>query len=528
MRPARSLFVVIALLLLPAVRAEAQPAPADSSSKAPEDEGTQDDASEEEGAQDEGTQDDASRGEGAQDDASEGEGADEPELTPYQVHMNNGVRLFKAQLWDGAIAEFQAAYKAEPKASPLINLALTHKKLANPVKAIDVLEMALRKHRDTMPADQVAAAEREIKEMKALLAYVAVKVKPSLDEVELFVDDQPYPKFSTGDQLVLPPGMRTFRARAEGYAQAEQRVQIISGKDNAPVVLELAPTHGEVIITARHADAWIEVDSAKKAKGLHRQMLPPGVHVIRVLRGDEVDSIQIVVQPGERYAVTQDEDGELESDATAPLEQPPKDGNGFGPDVPEYLRGFYGLGGAAYLTAAAEVPTVTLESDDRFGAAVALHIGYRVSDWAGFEVFGQYSDIRVGGKLERPGTAFDNRGVTMVLKSLRLGALLRVMLPGDGWVRFVGNIGGGATIEDLEWRDEPVGEPIYFDHGGVGPFGQLDVGIEFEYQKVLIDIVFQSIVQGTKHFDTETDENVFDTKPIAIIGPAVRVGYALW
>ncbi|HHH30942.1 MAG TPA: hypothetical protein ENK57_21710 [Polyangiaceae bacterium] len=458
----------------------------------------------------------------------------EPELTPYQVHMNNGVRLFKAGLWDGAIAEFQAAYDAEPKASPLINLALTHKKLANPVKAIDVLETALAKHRDTMPADQIAAAEREIREMKALLAYVKVNVRPSLEQVELFVDDVLRPEFRPGDELVLPPGMRRFRVRAEGFAETDERVQITSGRNNPPVTLDLVPTHGEVIITARHTDAWIEVDSVKKAKGLHRQMLSPGVHVVRVIRGDQIDSIQIVVTAGERYAVTQDEDGELESDATAPLEQP-KD-SPFGVEVPQYLRGFYALGGVALLTPLATVRHIET-SDPDFGAGIDVRLGYRVTDWAGFEGVAQYSDLRIAGTLQVADrtSEFQGREMTMVLESLRLGALLRVMVPGDGWVRFAGTIGGGAVIEKLEWRDEPEGgrrgtegPAIYVDESGVGPFGQLDLGVELEFQNILIDVMAQLIVQGTKHFDLDNDQNVFETRPILIMGPAIRGGYSLW
>jgi hypothetical protein len=457
-----------------------------------------------------------------------------PEVSPYMLHMNNGIRLFKAGLWDGAIAEFQAAYDAEPKASPLINLALTYKKMADPVKAIEVLEMSLRKHRDSMPSDQLAAAHREIKEMKALLAYVKVTVKPALETLELIVDDEAYPDFKDGAELVLAPGIRSFRVRAPGYAEGEARVQIVSGKDNPPVTLEMRPTHGEVIITAHHTDAWIEVDGAKKTKGFHREMLPPGVHVIRVIRAEAVDAIQIVVQAGERYAVTQDDDGELESDATAPLEQPePEEPEGFGPNIPKFLRGFYGLGEAAFLTAFANVPTVELKNDDRFGVAVGLRLGYRVTDWAAFEGMSQYSDIRVSGNLKTPAVDLEGnpqgpREMTFVLKTLRLGGALRVMLPGKSWVRFVGNIGGGIVVEDLEWRGEPVLTDLYVDESGVGPFGQLDVGIEFEFQRVLIDALLQTMLQGTKHFDLESDQNVFETQPTVILGPALRVGYALW
>ncbi|MCA9624811.1 MAG: hypothetical protein KC731_37565, partial [Myxococcales bacterium] len=373
----------------------------------------------------------------------------------------------------------------------------------------------------------IAAAKAEIAEMKTLLAYVKVEVTPSVEGVTLIVDDQEREGFASGQELVLPPGTRVFRARAKGYAEAEARAQVVSGHGNEAVQLNLKPTHGEVIITARHTDAWIEVDGQNRGKGLFQDMLTPGVHQIRVLRGKQIDSVQIVVQAGSRYTVTQDEDGELESDATAPLQEPEEE-----PSIlPSFLRGFYGQGSAAFLAAFPHIDDLEVGTADRFGGAGGLHLGYRVTTWAAFEVFGQYSDIRASGdpgpKLQASLDATTNE-ITMVLKSVRAGGLLRVMLPGKSWIRFVGTVGGGVTIEWLEWRGESLDTTLFLDDKGVGPFGQLDLGVEFEFQGVLIDVVMQNILQTTKHFDLKNDRNAFDTQPIPIIGPAIRGGYALW
>jgi hypothetical protein len=462
----------------------------------------------------------AQDGDAASDELAPSESAPPPEpaLTPYQSHMRNGIKLFKEGLWDGAIAEFEAAYLAEQRPSPLINAALTYKKLANPAKAIDVLEMALRKHRASMAQEQIDAAEREIREMRALLAYVSVQVTPA--HATLQVDDHAQKDWSSGQVLALSPGTRTLRAEAVGFAILETKIKVISGHDNALVALELEPTHGEVIVTAQNSAAVIEVDGNVVARGLYKDMLRPGPHVIKVTHDKVEHSLSVQVAAGGRYTVTQSKDGELESDATAPLVKPKDE---FGLPFPEILRGIYGTGSFAFLAAYPSIEGFEPNNDDRFGAAVGLHLGYRVADWAGFEGFGQYSDVRVSGKV--PGHGED---VNMVLRSLRLGLQLRAMFPGRAWFRFLGTAGGGAMIEWLEWRGEPAASPIFLDEQGVGPFGQIDLGVEFELSQVLIDLLIQHTVQGTKHFDLDNERNAFGTKPMFLIGPSVRVGYGLW
>jgi len=436
-------------------------------------------------------------------------------VTAYQQHMRNGVKLFKESQWDGAIAEFEAAYAAEKKASPLINLALAHKKLANPAKAIEVLETALREHRDTMPPDQLEAAQREIDEMRGLLSYVTVKVTPA--SAKLYVDDRLQQSWASGQVLTLSPGHRTLRAEEHGYASLERYVRIVSGNSNALVELALEPTHGEVIVTAHHRAAAIDVDGNQRGRGLWKDMLRPGPHTVTVRRDGEEHTVQITVAAGGRYTVTQLKDGTLESDATAPLEAP---GDDLAPEA-DILRGAYGTGSAAFLAAFAQVEDFDVSGTDRVGAAVGLHLGYRVADWAGFEVMGQYSDIRVGGKVA-------DQEMTFALRTLRTGALLRVMYPGRSWFRFLGTVGAGAAFEWLEWRNAPANTELYLDERGVGPFGQVDLGVEFELNNVLIDLMVQHSVQGTKHFDLDNGRNAFDTKPIFLFGPSARVGYGLW
>src|SRR5262249_17820800 len=96
----------------------------------------------------------------------------------YKQHMDNGVKLYQDKNYEAAIAEFTAAYRVKAKASPLLNISLCHKALFQYPKAIEALETALSKHGDTMEASDKKAAQDAIAEMRALLAYGKVEVRP--------------------------------------------------------------------------------------------------------------------------------------------------------------------------------------------------------------------------------------------------------------------------------------------------------------------------------------------------------------
>ncbi len=156
--------------------------------------------------------------------------------------------------------------------------------------------------------------------------------------------------------------------------------------------------------------------------------------------------------------------------------------------------------------------------------------------WAAFELFGQYSDVRVTGDFLHGNTSSDSK---FVLKSGRIGGALRVMVPGDTIVRFVALVGGGMVIEELSFKGEPGAAPLGFDgdlpydyydtQAGVGVFGQIDLGVEVEFSRILIDLVMQNTAQSSKHLeDNDSGHNAFEERPVFLLGPSLRVGYAFW
>ena len=59
----------------------------------------------------------------------------------YRQHMDVGISFYEQRNYAAAIAEFEEAYKARPKASPLVNLALCYKAQFAYTKAIRALAM---------------------------------------------------------------------------------------------------------------------------------------------------------------------------------------------------------------------------------------------------------------------------------------------------------------------------------------------------------------------------------------------------
>jgi tetratricopeptide (TPR) repeat protein len=447
----------------------------------------------------------------------------DPKPSAYDKHMANGVKLFKEQNYPAAIAEFKAAYAAEPKASPLINLALSHKKLFAYAEAITALERAVQQHAHTMDAKHRQAAEAEIQRLRALVAWVTVEVSPSGAKLEVDGKAQP-----TGKSLALSPGKHRFVAKLDGYKPLEQSAELVSGNGNVPLELKLEALGGTVVVHARNPDAWIEVDGKQLGKGHWEGLQPPGVHVVRVLQqGADATQLQVVVQAGQKISVTQNDDGELHSEAAMQL---PDDAEPDEADEEEKLRGFYGLLGIVLLTVGAPQPDgFSLNNTSRFGGGGEVRLGYRVANWAGFELGGQFSDIGVSGTLDADP---QKREVTYGLQTFRGAAYLRVMLPSKTTVRFVGHVGGGLLFEQLTWENVPgdvvLGQNLRNSDFGLGGFGQLDLGVELELSNILIDVLIEHMLQSSKQHTSNDDFNAFKRQAVLVLGPALRVGYGLW
>lgn len=460
----------------------------------------------------------------------------------YQRHLDNGIKLFDAQNYRGAIAEFDAAYQLVPKASPLINIALCRKALFEYPAAVAALEKALGDHADTLKPEVKQQAEQELRELRAMTAYVTVTVEPS--GATLFIDGVERQAADGQGPIALAPGPHTFEARLSGYREAKVALEVATGIKKA-VALKLEPNSGRVRVVPKEAIAWVEVDGQTPVQGGYEGLLSPGVHQIRVSKeGEKAETLRIVVAAGKAQVVTQGEDGRLTSDAEAPESvvgnEPTEEQEG-----PQ--SGFFFHGGAALLFLTGTPPAYA-DTKGAAGIGLQLRIGYRVNDWAAFEAGGQLSSV--GGAAELYATETEPNEVTKypdsayTLRSLRLLGMFRLLAPGDTVVRFVGGLGAGLSIEELVWvfgasggAAEPPDTVTAYDQsrsalpdstGGVNAFGQLDLGVEFDIEDVFFGLTIQQIFQGTAGLKDDRERALFSKRFNFLVGPELHVGYGLW
>ncbi len=428
----------------------------------------------------------------------------------YKLHMENGVKLFEDRNYDAARAEFRAAYEARPRANPLINIALAHKAEFNYPKAIEALETALAKHRDTMGAADIKAAEGELKDMRALLARVKLVVSPASAKVT--IDGEALPPAALDQPIPLGPGTHRIAASAEGFASIEQRFTMASG-ESTEITLKLVADQGTILIEAPDPRMTIAVDQHVVGTGSWTGLLALGSHLVQISGpGGQPFTADILVVAGKPLTLRPG------TDLFPPLPPlpgliPRKD-----PPILPAKRGLY-LIALASLLFPTRHPTGFPRPEINSGGAGGIRVGYQVNSVAGFDAFFEHSSLFTPTKTDPTG------GYTLI--SNRIGGDLRLITPGKT-VRAVGVVGGGVVLDSLDFeKTRPGCTPTECEKGsGADPFLLLEAGLEFEFSGVLVGVAFESQFQSSRGISDTTAP--FSNNPLLHLGPGLRVGYAFW
>lgn len=435
----------------------------------------------------------------------------------YAQHLTNGVRLFNSGDFKTAIAEFQAAYKAVAKASPLINEALAYQKLALYPKAVAKLEECLAKHGASMSAEDRREVERTIEEMRALFAFVTIETTPK--DAEITLDDEP---LTVRSGVPLSPGEHRALVSKAGWVSASRTIAVASG-DKLELAITLAPEQGNLAISAKAKQTPIRVDGTIVGRGAWQGDLAAGDHSVEIV--GETGTGTIKVTAGAKLVIDV-------ATGRTPLPALPSDAAPTPAPAPK--RGLYGgLNGAVLFPTRHPIGFAGSASS---GANVGLRGGYRVHDYAAFEGLAEY------GNVEGPANGFEDPSYS--LTSIRFGPQLRLMSPGDV-VHFVGTIGGGLAINIMKYEnlssDAAVcngSDPHHCDTMGADFYVMTEVGAELNFDGVLIGLMGAVYLNGTKSMDDGLDAG--NAKPetnipkpygnsvLPMIGPRAFVGYAFW
>jgi hypothetical protein len=458
----------------------------------------------------------------------------------YKQHMDNGVKLFHDQNYPAAITEFRAAYEARPNPNPLVNIALCEKAVFRYPQAIAALDEALEKHGAAMdPADK-KAAEEAITEMRGLLGTVAVTVAPQ--HATVLVDGEELRPGAADKPIALGPGAHKIEARAEGFAPGEQSVTVTSGQA-AQLTLTLVADKAWVTVQAADPQMTIAIDQRAVGLGSWAGMLPPGPHLVQTYGpSGQPQATPIVAIAGRPLTIRPGPGGTLVvGGGEAPVPPPPPPPKKEEPPVP---RGFYLLALGSALIPLTH-PDYFVSPKNAYGAAYGLRLGFQVNRIAGFDLSYEHSSIS--------DTSTIDYYTSYRILSDRFAVGMRLISPGR-LVRFVGSLAGGIVIDGMEYDPSPAPKPgtraicyplvngkcpLKDNPVGADAFGLAEVAAEFDLDHVLIDLGFEAQFESTGNLQTTPTKDsktgvtpqaigIFGAKPIANIGPALRVGYRFW
>jgi hypothetical protein len=194
-------------------------------------------------------------------------------------HFAQGVALYNDGNFNGALAEFQAAYKIKQSPSVLYNIGLTEKSLFHYNEAIDSLQEYLAKDKKA-GKDQQKQVQQLISEMKALLAEVTINVIP--DGATIKLDDR-----TIGQAPMKPYGIaagnHNLEVSSEGYKPQKKEIAISAGQPQTlNFKLEIIPKSGRAHITSNQPLSTVKIDDKEIGTAPIDVELPLGGHQIEV------------------------------------------------------------------------------------------------------------------------------------------------------------------------------------------------------------------------------------------------------
>lgn len=213
-----------------------------------------------------------------------------------RTRFERGVGLYDQGDYTGALAEFDAAYRAAPRFELLFNIGVTQRRLFRYGDAVKSLERYLAEGGAKVPAARTKAVQKELVEIRALTAEVTVSVVP--DGVAVEVDGKRIGEGPLEGPLLLGSGPHKFRFTREGYLEQTKEIELISGtRSTVAVLLDEAP---KVATTARlevqtEPRARVSIDGQARGDAPTVTELNPGGHLVTAEKDGFVSAQQEVM-----------------------------------------------------------------------------------------------------------------------------------------------------------------------------------------------------------------------------------------
>ncbi len=452
-----------------------------------------------------------------------GQNGDDPKTVEARGHFQSGVKLYSAKNWQGALAEFDAAYKLKPGPSSLKNIALCQKELFRYTDAIDTLKKALDRHAAEMSEPEQKSVREAIAELGDLVGSIVVRVAPA--EARVLLDGRPLERREIGTSIRLNTGEHVLTVDAPGHARAARTIRVAGGQKDVVVDFALVQNAGIVAVTSKDPKAAIAIDGKAMAFSTWRGPLDPGRHYVQVYRdGFKQFEQYFVVEIGKTVEI----EAVLVKD-----ERPP-------PAKPVDQRGFYALGVLSAVGLRNAPGGLEIDQSEISGSSVGVRAGYRLWTPVGVELLlegGTHKvekacDTTATGHKCGTATALER---TFTLDSLRFGPNLRIMSAGES-LRFTSVIGAGAVRHEIDLEPPSEGGVSEVPGGnakGWDPYFLVEVGAQYNLSHVVFELCGLVFIDGASSAKGNGDDGrtwtpFEDTGGLIMGGLGLRVGWTEW
>jgi len=160
------------------------------------------------------------------------------------ARFDRGVQLYEAQNFDGALVEFNAAYKLSGNYKLLYNIGICQQQTKDYVAAAETFRRYLKDGGAEVSAERKADVEDRLSKLSLSVARIRVQTDAP-QGTPILVDDKPIATIPIGEPVTVKIGKRTFSLTVNG-SKVSKTVDVISG-DNQPVSLMMSDATGGAV-----------------------------------------------------------------------------------------------------------------------------------------------------------------------------------------------------------------------------------------------------------------------------------------
>lgn len=219
-----------------------------------------------------------------------------------RLSFERGYRLAEQGDLDGAIFEFEQAYRESPRYSVLYNLGQAYAAAGRPVEAVDTLVNYLALGGSAISAERRRQVQEAIAYHERRIGFVTLKLRPSSASVSL--DGRALGPPKNGEELRVNSGRHSLSVSAPRHRERTLPLDVAAGKRQVLEVALEPEMPGELRVSCALPDVSARLDDEPIALSSTGTPLWPGRHRLELQRsGYLTQVVTLNVQSASRHDV---------------------------------------------------------------------------------------------------------------------------------------------------------------------------------------------------------------------------------